>query len=134
MKFKCKSCGDVVDSIEMTSSYRDEDDFCRCGGEYEEAKACKICGNYCIDEELVSNVCYNCIADGMTFENAEEFGKEENCLNYFYEYTLGIEKINSILGEYLRENSLPNDTDKIVSFLKIDLMNFADFLAEKEGE
>lgn len=138
---KCNYCGKVVDEDElgvcsegvfnnygeyMGSKYYQAE--CSCGGEFVEADECELCGEWFLDDELTNGFCDDCLESEMTFENAEKFGAEENCLNYFYECVLGIDKINEILGKYLREYNVASDETKATSFCKEDKYAFAEWL------
>lgn len=137
---KCNYCGRVIEDDELgthreymgechgTPAYDTFQDNCSCGGDYEEATRCKECDEWFTDDELINGFCDDCLESEMTFENSEKFGAEENCLNYFYECVLGIDKINEILGKYLREYNVASDETKATSFCKEDKYAFAEWL------
>ena len=98
--YKCVECGNLFEEGEQVTWEEDRGEFwgspciermsgCPiCGGDYEEAKPCKICGGYeGIDE--CEEYCNECKADVLkrfqTFVNSEFTKEERELLNELYD-------------------------------------------------
>ena len=66
--YKCLSCGNLFDDgeekiiVESTGEYFS---YCPvCGGDYEEANMCKLCGEWYIPERsILDNYCDSCVSE-----------------------------------------------------------------------
>jgi hypothetical protein len=78
-----------------------------CGSDYELAKECPVCGEYFADEELIADVCDDCIAkyEG-DLEMCLKIGAldtDKVAINCCISSLLDEDEINSILADYLRK-------------------------------
>lgn len=108
--FICNKCGNIIEEeAYLPRCHQREEvwghieewvemDCCPCGGTYEEAHECKICGNVCLD-----SICEDC----LTFENAIDYGsdnKETVSINGFLAYEFSDKEIEEILMKHLIES------------------------------
>lgn len=142
--FICRDCGCISEEIPWHSEgrpygegYANEDcvDSCHCGGYYEPAKLCPVCGVTYIREEDES-ICSNCYEDGMTYENALKMGedaKQEIEINGFWTSVFKTHEIEEILKKTFDE--LPPKFQKryIQEFCEEDEYYYRDFL-EREAQ
>jgi predicted amidophosphoribosyltransferase len=125
----CDHCGKVIEDWE----YSIRDEYCDCGGDFVEATECKVCGTWFDNEEL-HGVCEACLEKHSNLETVIAMGEENRAneyipINGFYEFLLTPEKINEILGEWVKENIDPKDR-KISEYLDtFDSFYVSDFVA-----
>lgn len=98
-----------------------------CKGYFEEMQECKICGEWCTDDELTSGVCDECIyTHTSNIELCYKFGDEEEAketikLNGLVASMFTEEQINEILINQLR------------SFNKIGFVSCVEFIGSDKS-
>lgn len=135
----CNLCGNVIDEDELEYYYEAHGErraeICHCGGEFVEATECACCGTWFDNEEL-NGVCEVCLEEATTLDTAISMGNEnlvtDVAINGFYAYLLTAEKINDIIGEWVREH-MTDETPEVRKYLHEDMVYFAEYLAS-EGE
>ncbi|MCM1391891.1 MAG: hypothetical protein NC122_04950 [Faecalibacterium sp.] len=116
---------------------------CNCGGEFEEAEQCRVCGEWITPDESVGSVCENCIksnADLKTIKQYSEHVEKESValnpllINLFDVYG-GVKRIENVLWNYLQmqcANWYTGDKDMLEQLAREwmfnDLSHFADHL------
>ena len=142
----CNECGDTCEEEDLKTCKNwsefwgqpvceEQTDFaCDCGGEYEEAKRCPICGDYITSDKIV---CDECAEDNATVETALEYGGDENkteiALNAFLVYMFPPSVIERILTEVMRNSADKNEQAR--KFCFEDKEKYEDFIIYKnEGE
>lgn len=102
-----------------------------CGGDYEETKSCAICGADHLEDDLISGVCAECLAD-VTLDDCLAVNgdrKEEIKINAVLAYAFTESQIEEILMRELRQ------ADKIkpvscLDYINEDITWFAEELAK----
>ena len=141
----CNRCGKLIDELPTSSQchgytglgdeLREEfaETECSCGGEFVEARQCKICGEYYSDEDYPYDVCECCAEEYETVGHALEYGeqrKEKVEINGFIYSVLSNEQINEILTKWVEENF--TDHSKYVrDYCEDDKFDFSEFCIEK---
>lgn len=85
--YKCLDCGEVFDEddrqivnechTELDDKPMEQRSYCPyCGGDYEEAKMCKCCGEFFLEDELICGYCKDCLEDELTVDSFYAFAKE----------------------------------------------------------
>lgn len=91
--YKCDDCGAVVEELDSYREYHDELDECPyeemtdwdciCGGHFQEAKECPVCGGFYLEEESEYDWCQSCLDEYKTpdiiqlyIDSEEEFQRE----------------------------------------------------------
>lgn len=150
----CNECGMLVELLPEHKEYVPfgddyvpmsvEDDCCRCGGYFDEAARCTICGEYVSCDELTNDVCQACCDKEMTYETALDYLKERGLLKDFckryFESNYGEsleEKINKELALWFKRQAA---NDKIFGksgflcevkgFIKEDIPDWTEYLSE----
>lgn len=110
----CKDCGDTFDVAKSATEFQPygngyvaepEHYVCPyCGGEFEEAQQCEICGEYCTSSDIHNGVCSYCLE--------EEFDDIDRLIQYSDSITKGGE-INDFVKWCFK-----NNTEKMNSALK----------------
>ena len=146
MDYKCKNCGLIFED-NMVREYHDThglgygsaDNFegCPdCGGSFDEAHQCEICGHYYIADEMngkdENRVCDECINKyrydfDVCFKLSKDI-KDDVEINTFLMSVFKVEEIEKILFDFLK-----NSGEKIdcLPFIKQDRDWFADKLIEE---
>ena len=141
----CNECGETCEDEDLKltknrsefwgqSVCEEQTDFaCDCGGEYEEAKRCPLCGDYITSDKIV---CDECAEDNATVETALEYGddcKTEIALNAFLVYMFPPSVIERILTEVMQNSADKNEQAR--KFCFDEKIEYADFLlAQNEAE
>jgi hypothetical protein len=104
-----------------------------CGGELVEAKECAICGAWIPEDS--EDICDTCLENGITLENALEYGEEATEtveLNGLLA-ALGKETIEKVLTLYLRgQQKIFGNTGAVDGYVNALKDEFIDFIIEKE--
>ena len=142
----CNECGDTCEEEDLKTCKNwnefwgqpvceEETDYsCACGGDYEEASKCPVCGDYITPDKIV---CDECSEDNATVETALAFGDDINkisvTLNGFLAYMFPPSVIEQILTEVLHNSADKNEMAR--KFCFEDKKIYEEFLAyENEGE
>lgn len=150
----CDRCGTLVDELPTCKEYEPygdsyvprtvSDDYCRCGGYFDEAARCLICGEYFSCDDLTNDVCQICSEEEITYETALDYLSKRGILkdfcNRFFESNYGEsldEKINKELAVWFKRQA---ENDKIFSkfgflsdvkqFIKEDIPDWTEYLSE----
>jgi hypothetical protein len=144
MTYRCLDCGHLFESGEegCSKEYRGEHfgqdcyekmSCCPlCGGDFDEAKPCKICGFYELEEELTLNhVCNKCI-DSYKYDidSCYDIGKNENQdieLNLFLSIMFSKDDIENILLNELKKQKFVDCS----RFIDSDREWFADMILKE---
>lgn len=120
MMYRCIECGHIFESGEEgilidSFPYGDtevdfENECCpKCRGDFEEVKHCLKCGALKSEEELLEDICEECINsyknDYKMCLKASRETKEEVPINAFLAYRFSPEMIESILEDYLNSEA-----------------------------
>jgi len=143
-KYICLCCGHVFD--EPTNRYNrrwsdsDDSEPCcpNCGSDdIEEGMVCRICEEVRREEDMIGQVCKDCLNKSVTFGNALRYGAERKGLveiSGFLHWIFSDEEIESILLQKLQESSPEWRKRMTEEYLTDDKWDFADFLEEKGVE
>lgn len=108
----CEKCGAIIREDDLIhrkyklSDYRggiyENDCRCSCGGDVNEAKQCKACGEYFNADDMHGEYCEDCLTSEMTVDNAIKCGAEvdarrEVSLNGFLASLFSEEEIDALL-------------------------------------
>lgn len=84
----CNKCGNVLDDLPTEDYHHDPFDYrltetfqctdCHCGGEYQEAISCDICGRYYLEEQLRDGWCLHCIKENTTTETMLQYINQDS--------------------------------------------------------
>ena len=151
---KCNKCGKVISEDDVRKckeyigdfdgyvAYKDTICKCECGGDFEDAKRCKICGEWLYEYEFP--ICDDCIEKEMTFNNAIKFGNEKakSCynldeveeVNEFFVFLLGYKNINSILKDFIEKHKTCFDSEKAKIFCEQNYIDFMDFIDSEQND
>lgn len=152
MKYICDSCGYVLDETEIPT-YRDDFGYetelghysaikefskkCLCGGNFEEATECKICGQPFANVEL-GGICNECLEDAANFETALEVGADNKDLveiNSYLLYEFEASEIEEILKRELLNAEKFGYKNRAKDYLLQDTYYFANWLKKAmEGD
>lgn len=118
MSYICLDCGRIFEDGEQKNWSESRGEFwgvsCSeemsgcpdCGGDYEEAKQCEVCGKDCCSEDLTYGVCNECIDNaGHNFELCEKIcgdEKKEIKINALLASLFDVGDIEHILKEFIR--------------------------------
>lgn len=134
----CNECGETCEDedLKVTKNWsefqgqpvcEEQTDYaCDCGGEFEEAERCPLCGDYITSDKIV---CDECAEDNATVETALEYGddcKTEIALNAFLVYMFPPLVIERILTEVMQNS--PDKNEQARKFCFDDKIEYADFL------
>ena len=141
----CNECGETCEDedLKVTKNWsefwgqsvcEEQTDYsCDCGGEYEEAERCPLCGDYITGDK---SICDECAEDNATVETALEYGGDENKdtieLNGFLVYMFPPSVIERILTEVLQNS--PNKNEQAREFCFDDKCSYTDFLRTQSEE
>lgn len=75
--YKCDTCGEVMEELGSYREYHDELDECPyeemtdwdcvfCGGTFQGAKECPVCGEFYLEDESKHNWCQSCLDEYKT--------------------------------------------------------------------
>ncbi len=122
--FICEECGiEYEDRI----AFRLDLDCRKCGGRLLEAKECKVCGEYHIEDELIGGVCEDCIDEyRRDIDACAEIGSESREtveINSFLLSFFDAKEIEAILLEHLKETQPDADCSP---FIDNDISWFAE--------
>ena len=150
--FICTDCKRLYDEQPFfTENYghgtpdREFPDRCRyCNGMIEEAKRCKVCGEYTTEDDITEGVCDACLYMEMKPDNVDAFldhytftERTHFQLNPVIEHAFTDDEINWILLRELKntlhlKHMMPT---RLENALKSDLQDdWAQFLANTKGE
>lgn len=108
---------------------------CPCGGEFVEAKECKVCGEW-FDNTDLEGVCEGCLEKYETVGDALSYGEfdmQSVDINGFVVSVIPKEQINAILTKWVEENVV--DNSKVVTkYCEQDLLAFSDYVRDKAGK
>ena len=104
--FICDKCGKQVESLIKKTEYIQMDgysypvqeveiDSCSCGGEYQEAIKCPICGEWFVED--VHDCCEKCFNENLTKEICVGIGYSSFDINDFFKFVFSDTEINEIL-------------------------------------
>ena len=146
MKYICKDCGKVFDGDEIERRYESRGEFwgvpcseeiavCpRCGGDFNEAKQCKICGEWIDDDDW--DICEDCLKKHKTIDNCIEIGEEiemDISINGFLSFIYSKEDIEKVLVEHLKKDA-EKAKEYVDRFCYDDMSYFVDRVLEKCGK
>ena len=117
-----------------------------CGaGDSENAEKCELCDNITAEEEMVGNICKECLEASKTLDNAVAYGEDDreywekkinHCatvVNSFYAYIF--KNPNDILRAKFEELFTPEQQiDLAKEYFELDEEAFADFLASQQSK
>lgn len=106
--FKCTECGEVFcEPDSWAESHGEILGGCpNCGGHFEEAYKCEICGEWYTEDELCEGVCDECVNDYSAYEDCKgAFDGETTEVNIdlLAAALLDEATINDILRKYIEE-------------------------------
>lgn len=107
---------------------------CSCGGEYDEATKCKLCGEW-FNNDFLHGICEYCMEEEETVGNALAIGEYSTVkreINGFVADVLTDEQINKILIKWVEEN-FTDHSKPVWSYLESDKGAFCEYLEEKRG-
>lgn len=144
-KMICLHCGHTFDPEEIVSKYYDRatgtydrEECPKYGSEdIEEGMECCVCGEVHIEENMIGQVCNDCLNKSVTFGNALRYGKERKEsveIHGFLKWIYSAEEIESILLKNLQEASTEWRKRMTEEYLTDDKYDFADFIFEKGAE
>lgn len=80
-----------------------------CGGSFDEAKQCKICGEWFFEDELDDGICEECLAEN----EAEYRYNVKACFDVLKNETMQIE-INPVLAMLLKKSEIEEELLKML--------------------
>lgn len=134
----CDKCGELRDDFDL-STYKEAhgekltDYSCGCGGEFQDAVSCEVCGKYI---KKGRKVCDDCLEDYETVGVALEIGEESKVevpINSFISEVLSESQINKILTKWVEEN-FTDHSKAVKDFLHYDFSWFEDYVKKEEGK
>lgn len=132
--YKCEKCGHLFEEGEQKKRYEDNGEewqcYPLCGGDFEEAETCEICG--AVAEELHGGVCVECIKENSNFEicyKASEESKEEIKINSFLAEYFSASDIEKILFDRLKEMNEAGEKIDCTEFIESDVDWFGEQIA-----
>jgi hypothetical protein len=142
--YKCQECGHVFEKPATWEEPRGEcfgilcsEELegcpkCKCG--FDEAEKCQACGEYFLEDELIGDVCKECIDDcKYDIDTCYEIGKcekQEIKINSFLVAMFDIDEVEDLLLDALKETNKAFPVD-CTPFINIDEAWFAERLAEE---
>lgn len=146
---KCSRCGTVVRECELETHsqrigyYGDQpiseslyDYECSCGGGFEYATQCGVCGEYFVDDFFCLSACEDCIDKELSnVGNLLEQGEESKTLveiNGFLASVFSEEQINEILLNVFEGADKIKQRELAREFYESDRTAFADFMCERK--
>lgn len=104
--YKCDKCGKVVEQLPLCKDTIDFDGYsytvqefgfneCKCGGEFEEAVRCPICGEWFIENTV--DCCDKCFEENLNKETCIAIGHSSFDFNRFLRFVFSDEEIDEIL-------------------------------------
>lgn len=137
-EFMCDCCGSTsFNERELDTG------ICRCGhGNVVKCQPCAICETLIPTHEFSTsdfdNICDECFDKGETVENALEYADVCSCpvdvpINEFVAEALGVERINQILADYVRQN-IGDYSKEVCHYVEGDKICFAEFLENKAND
>ena len=125
----CRQCGHTFDADEAATvterhPYGDTTvgeslSVCPiCGGDFEEAHACKECGREFLKDELYSGYCVECLKKAITYDTTLQFLEDSDLLPHFmfdavYDSQVP-EYVSPMLNDTLRELFLRRKNDDLL--------------------
>ena len=82
----CLECGEVFESCSEWAEPHGED-MCGCpycGGAFEIAMKCNICGKYHLEDDLINGICEDCAKSNFEYETALKYLVETKQLRHFF--------------------------------------------------
>lgn len=150
----CVECGKLIyddDYSIWTEPHGEQLEGCPyCHGDLEEAKQCKICGEYFAEEDIWSGFCPECAKNEIDYETALKYFKANNLLrDFFFVYYWQMcriapdgesEEVDNILlcafdqkALYDKETGKTTFLEQLQEYILEDIYNWTEFL-EKEEE
>ncbi len=118
-----------------------------CGENYEEAIKCSICGEYYLEEDLMNDICDNCLDNEVDYDNVLRFLTNTDELKYFvFDFFFSSEYFGDTLEKAINdeliwwfkrkvfEEKLNNKTeflDILKEYTKTDLYGWSEFLSKE---
>ena len=152
---KCRHCGAVHDEhsavwreyMDRFGNWESREDgiyanwLCPdCGSDdVEEAYKCACCGEWCFDDVMVDDICFDCYEEGKTVDNVIEYTKREGQINDLAERLFGTDGVEAILAGAIEElcgtayGRKRFDTVMKTFFKRYELSEFVAFLKEKNN-
>lgn len=146
MSYKCLECGEIFEEYEIkkweeyrgdchgTPAYETMVGCPHCGGDFEEAVRCELCGEEHLPDELNFGVCNNCIEERRyDVDMCHKIGEndtEKIELNCFLASMFNAAEIELILFNALKEAQKTEKVD-CYEFINQDKSWFAERLAEE---
>jgi DNA-directed RNA polymerase subunit RPC12/RpoP len=145
MTYKCYDCGETFNEPKTVKEPHGEVLACcpYCNGSFNEAKKCRICGEYFFEEELNGGcVCDDCVEEykgdlKTCYAIAETTEKQEIKINALLASIFDIAEIEENLYQKLESININNDTLTLINFsafINEDRDWFAEKLAEEVSE
>lgn len=148
--FICTDCGRLYDEMPIHTEHHDDyysepvNSDCYCGGMVEEAKRCKVCGEYVTEDDIVEGVCEACLHLEMKAETVEAFIDSYRFtertyfqLNPIIEHVFSDDEVNEILLREIKNtlNIKRMMPSRLENAMKNDLQeDWAAFLKKTKGE
>jgi predicted nucleotidyltransferase len=143
----CENCGKIIEEVPFDYEYWNlSDGFnnakkiiheqdCSCGGSYEKAKECEICGDYIKESGI--DICEKCLEDYKTLDIVLEIGadyEEALSLNGFLASAFTKEEIELILIDTLNNNEKERMDKAIKKYINDDVDYFGRHVEKKWKE
>jgi hypothetical protein len=135
----CGCCGKLKDEDSVDYMKEDYGELlphyeCDCGGEFEVARRCRLCGELFYDPESF-NVCNSCMEESAcNTAYALKIGVENEdsvAVNGFIAYALDNGEINEILMSYIKEHSKELQ-EKAKGYCLDDKYHFSDWIIDRK--
>lgn len=156
----CSNCKTVFTDAEIRwerDEYGEWEARCPCcnWGYPEEAKTCKICGEDCLEDDMIEGYCMDCLEEALTFDTFLEFAtdgfRDDECSlleEFMFTKVYGwanmdVPNVSTPLFREViendyneRKNSLFNDyfMDLIQDYMKYYMSEFAEYLNERKAK
>lgn len=102
----CDKCGEQVEYLETTVQYETFDgrrypsmeyeiETCHCGGQYQEATKCPVCGDWRIEDDR--DCCESCFEKITTPEICKVIGYNPFDIHFFLRFVFSDDEIETIL-------------------------------------
>lgn len=147
--FICTDCGRLYDEMPVHTEHHDDyyselvNSDCCCGGMIDEAKRCKVCGEYVTEDDIVEGVCEDCLHLEMKAKSVESFIDSYRIaertyfnLNPIIEHVFTDDEVNEILLREIKNilNHKLMMPSRLEYAMKHDLQeDWAAFLAKTKG-
>ena len=144
-KYICFQCGHTFGPEEIVEKYYDRatgtydrEECPKCGFEdIEEGMECCVCNEVHREEDMIGQVCKECLEKSVTFGNALRYGKDRKEsveIHGFLKWIYSAEETESILLKNLQEQSPEWRKRMTEEYLTDDKYDFADFIFEKGAD